>query len=300
MNAPPRASSDDGAAAAATPVDSPLYRRVWRWHFYAGLLCLPFLVLMAVTGGLYLYKDALEAWLHGPLLHVDAARGRGAAPGGGAPLPPEALVARARAAVPGEAVRFVAPAAPGRSAEVGVRGADGVLAVYLDPADGRVLGSLHDERRPMEVVKRLHSLVIAGPLANLWVEVVAGWAIVLVVSGVFLWWPRGRTGGVLTVRARPARRLWWRDLHAVTGVFASAVILFLAVTGMPWSAFWGEQFGRLAGAWGVGMPPYVWGPPPPSTPPLEGLREVTWSQSHAPLPESGPSHGHAGHAAPAK
>ena len=26
------------------------FRAVWRWHFYAGLLVLPFLMLMALTG----------------------------------------------------------------------------------------------------------------------------------------------------------------------------------------------------------------------------------------------------------
>ncbi len=31
------------------------YRAMWRWHFYAGLIVLPVLALMAVTGALYLY-----------------------------------------------------------------------------------------------------------------------------------------------------------------------------------------------------------------------------------------------------
>jgi uncharacterized iron-regulated membrane protein len=38
---------------------SALYRRVWRWHFYAGLICLPFLALMALTGALYLYQEPI-------------------------------------------------------------------------------------------------------------------------------------------------------------------------------------------------------------------------------------------------
>ena len=41
------------ASAGATtrvPASSDLYRAVWRWHFYAGLLVLPFLILLgAVT-----------------------------------------------------------------------------------------------------------------------------------------------------------------------------------------------------------------------------------------------------------
>ncbi len=280
-----------GAARAAAAVsvsasdaESALYRRVWRWHFYAGLVCLPFLALLAVTGALYLFKDPIESLVYARLRVVDAAPAP--SPATAPALSAQALAARALAAQPGEVVRFVEPAHAGLSAEVGIRSAqEGVVAVYLDPAGGRVLGRLRDDRRLMDIVKRLHSLAIAGPVANLWIEVVAGWAVVLVVSGLFLWWPRRRSGGVCSLRGRPSQRLWWRDLHAVTGMLAAGAILFLAVTGMPWSAFWGQQLGRWSGAWGVGLPQYVWGTPR-SASPLADLPAVPWSQGQAPLPPS--------------
>lgn len=277
--------------------DTALYRRVWRWHFYAGLLCLPFLALLAVTGGLYLYKDAIEARLHAGLFRVATASSTSKLHDA------QDLVSRALAAVPGQAVRYVAPPAAGRSAEVGVRDAQGIVAVYLDPADGRVLGTLRDDSRPMEIVKRLHSLVLVGTIANLLVEVVAGWAIVLVLTGVVLWWPRGRSGGVLSVRGRPARRVWWRDLHAVTGVLASAAILFLAVTGMPWSAFWGERYAQWSARWGLGVPASMFESPASREPSaLDGLRQLPWGLAQAPVPRSSvgpertsPSEGHGQH-----
>lgn len=276
------------SALHTAPTESALYRRVWRWHFYAGLVCLPFLALLATTGALYLFKDPIESLVYARLQAV--------APSAAPALDAQALVAKALAVAPGDAVRYVAPAAAGRSAEVGVRTADGVLGVHLDPADGRVLGTLRDDERLMEVVKRIHSLAIAGPVANHWIEVVAGWAIVLVVSGLFLWWPRGRSGGVLSVRGRPAQRTWWRDLHAVTGAIAGVAIVFLAVTGMPWSAFWGEQFGRVTGAWGIGLPKYLWGPPPESSaPPLAELPAVPWAVAQVPLPQSKSPPHHAAH-----
>jgi uncharacterized iron-regulated membrane protein len=268
--------------------ESALYRRVWRWHFYAGLICMPFLALLAVTGALYLFKDPIESLVYSQLRFVDSAPGD--------VLDAEALIARAVQARSGQPVRFNAPPAADRSAEVGIRTSDGTVGVYLDPATGRVLGELPDSVRLMEVVKRLHSLEIVGKLANYWVEVVAGWAIVLVVSGVFLWWPRGRSGGVYSVRGRPAQRTWWRDLHAVTGLTAAAAILFLAVTGMPWSAYWGQQFGRITAELGIGLPPYLFGPGPASSPRLQVLgSSVPWMISQAPVPQSPPHAGHAGH-----
>ena len=39
-----------------------LYRTLWRWHFYAGLICIPFVIWLAVTGSVYLFRPQIEAW----------------------------------------------------------------------------------------------------------------------------------------------------------------------------------------------------------------------------------------------
>ena len=228
-----------------------LYRTIWRWHFYAGLICLPFFILLASTGALYLFRDELNLVFEHRLLTVAHASGARA-------LPAETLVARATLAVPGEAASYTPPLAPGRSAQVMVRdGAEQLVSVFVDPATGRVLGQVPEESRLMPTISRIHSLIILGAGPNLIIEVVGGWAMLLVLSGLFLWWPRGRRGGVVSVRGAPARRVWWRDLHAVTGLFACAVLMFLAVTGMPWSGFWGERFARMIDGAGLGMPDSV-------------------------------------------
>ena len=239
------------AQVKADTAGSGLYQTIWRWHFYAGLICLPFFMMLAITGALYLYGDRLEAVFEGHLLQAPASAGR---PG----LPAEVLIAKALDAQPGTAVRFTPPPSTGRSAEVGVQtqGA-GLVDVFLDPATGRLLGKTPHESRLMEVISHIHSLAILGDGPNLIIEVVAGWAVLLVGSGIYLWWPRGQRGGLVTLRSNPARRLWWRDLHAVTGILACLVLLFLAITGMPWSGFWGENYRRIVNASGLGMPSSV-------------------------------------------
>lgn len=54
-----------GTAEPGRP-DGALYRAVGRWHFYAGLLCLPVLVLMAVTEALYLFNHESSASREAP------------------------------------------------------------------------------------------------------------------------------------------------------------------------------------------------------------------------------------------
>ena len=227
------------------------YRAFWRWHFYAGLLVMPVLMLMALTGGLYLFKPEIEGALNRRLLSVPAATTSTA---------PQAWADAALKVAPGRLVQLVVPATSTASAKLVVETPTGTRqTIYVNPHDASVLGTVTGGG-VMEFVKRLHSLDIAGPVFNLLIEVVAGWAIVMVATGIVLWWPRGRSGGVVTVRGGPASRIFWRDLHAVTGVFAGAVIIFLAATGMPWSAVWGKEVRKMTTEAGWGRPAAPGGP----------------------------------------
>src|SRR3954464_9446389 len=48
--------------SATRPSVGSLYLTVWRWHFYAGIIVAPFVIFLAITGGIYLWKPQYEAW----------------------------------------------------------------------------------------------------------------------------------------------------------------------------------------------------------------------------------------------
>src|SRR5947207_10551794 len=68
------------------------YRTVWRWHFYAGLFCIPFVIWLATTGSIYLFKPQVEGWLDRPYENLAVT---------GSPAPPSRQVSAALPAVPG-------------------------------------------------------------------------------------------------------------------------------------------------------------------------------------------------------
>ena len=74
----------DGLGSGGTPptdtrqsgTGDRLYRVVWRWHFYAGMIIALPLIVVAATGALYIFKDELEGVLHPGVLYVEPAAER--------------------------------------------------------------------------------------------------------------------------------------------------------------------------------------------------------------------------------
>ncbi len=50
------------------------YRTVWRWHFYAGLFCIPFVLWLSVTGTVFLFHPQIQHWLDRPYDHLSIAQ----------------------------------------------------------------------------------------------------------------------------------------------------------------------------------------------------------------------------------
>lgn len=217
--------------AAVTLSRGARYRMIWRWHFYAGLFCLPFIVWLATTGMVYLFKPQIEPWLERGYAHVAH----------GPALPPSAQVAAALAAVPGSVLNaYELPVTTEQATRVLVGKGPQVIRVFVDPSTARVLHVVNDEDRFMRVIFYLHGELLAGTPGSMLVELAASWTIVMLLTGLYLWWPRGaRLRGVLLPRLRQGSRIFWRDLHAVTGVWISAMALVLLLSGLPWAKSWG-------------------------------------------------------------
>lgn len=212
-----------------------LYRTIWRWHFYAGLLVIPFILILSITGAIYLFKPQVERW------EERAWRDLPAEPAVGA----NEQVETALAAFPGAQFHsYRLGEREGDAAMVHLALADGktMRDVFVSP-QGRVLGSLDPEMRLMAIDHRIHGQLLLGPRGSWLVELAASWAIVMILTGLYLWWPRGwGLAGVIWPRLASGARVFWRDLHAVTGFWVAGFALVLLVTGLPWADVWGSAF----------------------------------------------------------
>ncbi|HEV7308325.1 PepSY domain-containing protein [Ensifer sp.] len=269
--------------AAVPPVAAErgisLYRAIWRWHFFAGLLVIPFMISLAVTGGLYLFNDEIDdtVFAYRNIVPVAAER-----------MSPSAIVATAVESVPGSAaVSYRTPADADRSARVTVGIGKARMLVFVDPYTGAILDRIAPSEEFNQVVEDLHSLDYFGKSVETIIEIAAGFAILLVFTGIYLWWPRQQAGGVLTVRGTPKRRVFWRDLHAVTGIGAGVLIVFLAFSGLLWSGYWGASVNGKLTTMGLGYPVQLWDDVPTSTKvSTDVLPKANWLMENAPVPTS--------------
>lgn len=214
------------------------YRTVWRWHFYAGLFCIPFVIWLSITGSIYLFKPQIERWLDRPFDNLTVA----------ARATPEAQATAALAAVPGSSLHyFEVPRTAKSATRVIVGKGQAEYRVYVHPQTLQILNVVSEDKRPMRIVFRLHGELMAGDWGSRIVELAASWAIVMILTGLYLWWPRqaAKLAGVLYFRLNAGKRIFWRDLHAVTGVWVSAFALFLLLTGLPWAKSWGGYLKAL-------------------------------------------------------
>ena len=212
----------------------PGYGMVWRWHFYAGLLCIPFVLWLALTGSIYVWRPQIEAWLDRPYAHV--------AQPGIARRADSAIAMAAVRAVKGSVLhRFQLPASADQAVQVLVGAGRAETRVYVHPQTLAILRVEDEDRRPMPLVFRLHGELLAGPIGSYVVELAASWAIVMILSGLFLWWPRGARGlaGTLYPRLRLRGRAFWRDMHAAVGLWVSLFALLFLLSGLPWAQSWG-------------------------------------------------------------
>ncbi|WP_397450124.1 PepSY-associated TM helix domain-containing protein [Pseudomonas sp. NA-150] len=257
------------------------YNLAWRWHFYAGLFVAPFMILLSLTGMVYLFKPQLDNLMYSDLLYVTPSQQL---------LSADAQQQRVQAAFPQASIsKYLPPVSAEGSAEFVVLQDGRELNVFVDPYRGNILGTQDGKNNLQALARSLHGKLLLGKVGDRIIELAAGWAIVLVISGLYLWWPLGKsTAGVLWPRLSSRGRVLWRDLHAVTGFWGSLLLLMMLLSGMTWTGIWGKQF---ADVWNT-FPAAMWNDVPKSDKQAGELNSPTrqtvpWAAENTPMPMSG-------------
>lgn len=279
---------DTPAQAAADPRRAAkLYRAAWRWHFYAGIVVIPFFMALTISGLMILWIGYIDGrdGEHVPVVPMDA------------PLAVSVQAEAALSAVPdGRLVQYVAPRAPDLAAIFRVDDASDAQMVVVDPYRGEVLDQFPRRSGWYDWADDMHGSLKLGVAGDRMIEIAASLGMVLLATGLYLWWPR--EGGVLRAfvpRLDLRGRALWKSLHVSIGVWISVILVFFLISGLSWAGVWGE---KLVQAWSS-FPPGKYGDIPLSDQTHasmnHGPRKVPWALEQTPMPASDPHAGHGGH-----
>jgi uncharacterized iron-regulated membrane protein len=264
-----------------TKKSNSLYQTFWRWHFYGGIVFAPFLILLAISGALYLYQGEIETMIYKDKLVVE--QGENA-------LPLSQQVDAVKKAYPESEVNSIRlPKEKTRATLVKIAKDDVVTQVYVNPYTAKITGTILDEKHFKNVVTKLHSeWIVGGTFINRLVELAACWTIIILITGLYIWWPRKRASimGTIIPRFSAKGRVFWRDMHAVPAFWLSLMILVLILTGLPWSGVMGENMNKLATSAKAGYPEHAWEAPTVKKTTEEIAEDIPWATEKVPAPAS--------------
>lgn len=267
-----------------------LFRAFWRWHFYASFLVIPVLLVLASTGLIYLLRFQIEPILHADLMKVDV-------PTGAQRLSYDEQAASLLEEYPdGRIAAVLEPSASNRSTDFSLSTAapgtpswedDTIREVYVDPYTGEVLGELDPNKTLSGWAKTTHGNMMLGTTGEYVIELGACWAIVMAITGYYMYW-RGRVARARRKVARAAGAAL-RHKHATVGLFVGVGLLALVVSGLPWTVWWGAKAQEFATSQGTSF----WSEDPgaqSSAPTLDASvphsHNVPWGEGKSKVPAS--------------
>lgn len=267
---------------------SRFYAIAWRWHFYAGLYVVPFLVMLSLTGLAMVFFTGFQTRL-GMAVHV---------------VPQsqvQAVSAQAKsalAAIPGGTLNeYIAPPTSKLASWFAVTHGGATEMVAIDPYTAQVRKVVNKDHTVFAWANKIHGTLLMGDLGDRLVEVAAGLGVVMLITGLYLFWPRKseRWTDVLVPDWRAIGRKWWKSVHASVGFWVSVVLFLFLLSGMAWTGVWG---GKLVQPFGS-FPSAKWDAIPISDAThaslnTAGLNEVPWGLELTPLPLSGSDAGRLG------
>ncbi|PKF49630.1 PepSY-associated TM helix domain-containing protein [Enterovibrio nigricans] len=228
--------------ASQSVTDKVRYFTAWRWHFYAGLFVIPFMLMLSFTRLIMLFDKEIESARYANLLVVEPQEEYAV---------PSLQLAAVRKALPGTVVtQYIPPRDFDAPSRFSVRFPDETTRfVLVNPYTAEVIGLIDRSDSWYELANDIHGTLLIGDLGDYLIEIAASFSILLLVSGLYMWWPRDETSkaGFLKIRTGSGTRTLMRDLHANLGGVFSLVLLFFILSGLAWAGVWG---GKLVQPWG--------------------------------------------------
>lgn len=227
--------------------NSNLNQWFWKWHFIAGVISLPFILILAITGGIYLFKGDYEKPKQESIKTVAVV---------GNPISYQKQWELAKKKIHKAPTAMVLS----KNKEQATEFISGMFShkksLFINPYTGNVSGEISPHDSNMHTVRKLHGELLLGKFGTKIVELIASWMVVLIITGLYIWWPANgwNIKGFFIPRFKAGKRILYRDMHAITGFWFSALLLLVLAGGFPWTDVFGDNFKWVQKTTNTGFP----------------------------------------------
>jgi len=224
-----------------------LNKWMWKWHFIAGIILMPLILLLTLTGSIYLFKNIYETYTNKEILQVNILEKR---------LSYEKQLKIVTSYAKNTPSKFILPTKKDEATIFEVGKWSKKRTIMLDPYTGEIRADFKATDTLMHKIKKLHGELLLGKVGTKVVELTASWTVVLILTGLYIWWPKNgwQLRGFFTVRLNSGKRVFFRDIHAVTAFWLSIFLLITLAGGLPWTDVWGSGFKKVQKMTNSGYP----------------------------------------------
>ncbi|RKR15068.1 putative iron-regulated membrane protein [Maribacter vaceletii] len=224
-----------------------LNKWLWKWHVIAGLISAPFVTLLAITGFLYLLKADYETPKQKHITEVQIQ---------GTPISFEKQLEIANKNAIKKPNAMVIPTQENQATEFVSGKFGGKKSLYINPYNATVSGEIIPATTLMFKIRKLHGELLLGTWGTKIVELIASWMVVLIISGLYVWWPSRRWSlkGFFIPRINQGKQILFRDLHVIFSFWISGLLLLTLAGGFPWTDVFGANFKWMQKVTNTGYP----------------------------------------------
>ncbi|RAJ79098.1 putative iron-regulated membrane protein [Chitinophaga dinghuensis] len=227
----------------------PLKKTILKIHSWLGLLSGLVVFILGITGCIYVFMEEIKPVVYHQRLFVEVPENKQR-------LPIAVITAKAQ-----EAVGITYPLQLAEVPQAANRSfmfravktnPDALLyatymeyfyRVYVNPYTGEILKVENTKWEFFNTIVNLHINLLLGPKIG---GTIVNWSviifIVMLVSGIILWWPAGKAAAKQRFRFRWKKDTKWKrknyDLHNILGFYAMLILLVIALTGLVISYPW--------------------------------------------------------------
>lgn len=213
------------------------YTALWRWHFYGSLIVIPILFILAVTGLTYMYRTQIDSVFHPGVISV-------AVPHDGVRQSLDAQAMAVHDRFPQRTILSVTDGTGSLATVFTTQDGNDSRDVYVNPYTATVTGDLTQNDLLSNWAIIIHGTLLLGDFGDWTIELGVCWAIVLTISGYYVFFAGRRIRKKQRAARAPGAQT--RSVHAWVGALAGLGILFLVVSGLPWTGLWGTMAQHVA------------------------------------------------------